>query len=1111
MIFVRQNTISKPCVLQELRPAELLNAGHPSSAQLHKVIFLCLFLLTPAGALARVNPLKVITERSLRSEIIIVMDTSGSMAWQPSPAYAVGADCGGERTGTVDLCGDGLCSGTEGSAANPCPTDCPVASHYTSTPGSTPACNPSHVHSSRIYMVKRVLRNLLPQLRKSASFGLVTFSQSGYYTYYRAQEGEPRKVSLFFSATEMNQLGAWDNHTERPRTHFTHLGNTYTLLSSAGLSVTQDSLYGREDDMSVERRFRWQDAGMTHINGGLTWKYRGSYYSYAMRPVDINQKSSLDTYQGPQFTDGVGQTWIYHRFNYQYTSQGIIAGSSGMIREPLSPESSQAAQDQVLYRILGQMNLAANGGLWAWGGTPTGSAIETAKEHYLHRQIGSGSFSSAGPDPAAACRPRFVLLLTDGQSNQGSSPAAATASLYNNAAFSQNPIKTLVVGLPGLPASAINELDHTADMGDDGIANSSKTAFFANDETALMTVLTDAFLEILQGDYTTTPPGVTTSGSSYVNNDVALVASTRYPGWKGRLRAVDLTSEDHTELWEAGELLSLRDYKTRRLFTGYPDSNVGLPIPLLAQDGTVNLQGGCAACGTVGVKDVWQASGATLPSDEEIQAVVLWLAGKEQEWKLGPILRSTPASVGPPPPYNSASGHDLFRKQHASRERLIYITSNRGLLHAFRALNGDEVFAYVPPNLWPTIHSLWKRGGQDTDPADFRWVLASSPRVEDIPPQMIPQSWSTQLVLTMGPGAKAYVVLDITNPVHCSALQCSLEDPPLRILAHSRDLGINQQLGETWSVPAVYYDQDDTSPHQLAARMGMGSGYGDGVQGDYYHAFSSLMDPLSSVLHDGSGAVVDYAVLASTTAAVDREKGRQVIATYQGDLNGRMVRYQKGDPALGSEALIAKDSTRPFYYSPAALHTGGGTVLLAAATGSHEEQNPPANVESLLHILEESGGKITSSGSRLRCKVSDLCAGNSGCPEATPDNCKAPSSQATPVAAPLLLNNKVVSGTTQQEAFFLFYDPPTSVCSTGSSWLIRMATSDGQQQLLSSFEYQGVRATGLSLVGGRIDIAITRTGNKGEKAGVYSVLNNIDKAAGKGKSPFIETWREMSE
>ncbi len=1073
----------------------------PRTRHLLLYIGLLIGALAPAHGEARQNPLRVITERMMRVEILIVLDTSGSMAWYPSPAYAVGSDCGGDRRGSVDLCGDGMCSGSEGSASNPCPADCNLSNADSPGAGAAPSCHPSYPKNSRMFIVKRVLRNLLPDLTESASFGLLTFSQSGYYHYSREVYGAGRKVAIFLSHVELKHLNAWDGTNQRPLQTFLRHGVTYSLLSASGMPVTQDSLYARADDVSQEQRFRFSSAGLAHADGTHTWRYRGSYYVYEQRATDHQITVTTKDYRGPQFVDGAGTAWVHNRFDYHYASRGISAGSSGMVVEHLSPDPSSATQSQVLYRIFTRLNLASNGGLWAWGGTPTGPAIDAARQYFINRQTGSGVFASAGADPLAGCRPRYVLLLTDGQSNAGTSPSVAASMLYRDPALGANHVKTLVVALPGLPSAAVSELDAIADMGDDGQANRSKTAFYAADETALVKVIEEAFLEMLQGDYTTTAPGVTTSGHHAISGDMALVPSTQYPGWRGQLRALDLTKEPPLERWNAGLLLQQRSYSDRKIFTGLPSSNGGLPIPLLSSQGVVNINGGCAGCGPVGVRQVWNSL-ATPPPDAQITAVVEWLAGKGRGWKLGPIISSAPASVGPPPKYDGVAGHDVFRKRYGNRERLVYVTSNDGLLHAFRSRDGSEAFAYVPPNLWPKIHALWRQGGQAPNPASFRWLLASSARVEDAPPSNVTSSWSTHLLLTMGPGDRAFAVLDITNPSRCTALDCTLNASPFRIVAHSRDMAMDTVLGETWSVPTFFYSYPTASTP--TGRVGMGSGYGPGSAGDYYLYFASLYGSPSSAQHSSSGALVDFAVISNTAAAVDKTNGKAVIATYQGDLNGRLVRYDKGQATSGA-AIISAGATSPFYYSPAVYHLGNSSVLLAAASGSQDEEQTTTS-EATLYLRSETGGVVDESRHNFTCPVSAICSGISPCPSAVPANCAAPSSRARPVGPPLLLKNKLNRTSYQYEAFYLVYDPPSTACQTGSSWLIRVATEGTSQKLISATEYAKIRASGLSLAGGRIDLAVSRIGTNGDDSNVFTVMSSITNYH-TGITPYVENWR----
>ena len=1063
-------------------------------------------LLWPASVEARLDPLRPITERLLRAEILIVLDTSGSMAWYPSPALTVGSDCGGDRRNSVDLCGDGLCSGSEGSSANPCAADCNISQSRDRAAGSPPACRPDQAQNSRMFMVKRVLRNLLPGLQRSASFGLVTFSQSGYHRYAPQRRGASKKVAIWLSRHELQQLGAWDSANARPAPGYTRHGVRYTLLSAAGMPVTADSLYARADDLSRERRFAFSSAGLTHSDGTHTWRYRGSYYVYDQVAADHRSAVTVLDYRGPQFVDANGTTWVHNRFDHRYSAQGISAGSSGVVVEPLWPDPSVTAQQQSIQRIFARLNLARNGGLWAWGGTPTGAAITTAGAHLLDRQLGRGRFSSVGPDQLSGCRPRFVLVLTDGQSNAGTRPDQATAALYRSSALGSNHVQTLVIGLPGLPTAAVSELDAMADMGDDGKANNSKTAYYAADETTLVKVVKEAFFEMVQGDYSTTAPGVTTSGEHVVSGDVALLPSTSYPGWRGQLRALDLVATPARERWDAGRLLQQRSHSDRRLYTGLPGTNGSDPVPLLSTTGEVNLAGGCGGCGPAGLRQVWSAVDSP-PSDVEIRALVLWLAGKGRSWKLGPILRSSPATVGPPPRRSSLAGHDSYRRQQRDREQLVYITSNEGLLHAFRAADGSEAFAYVPPNLWPKIHALWKQDGQDPDPAAFRWILASSPRVEDIPPPGPGHTWTTQLMLTMGPGDPAYVVLDITNPSTCDALSCRLNSPPFRVMVHSRELATGPVLGETWSVPAIFYGF--SGGVSVSARAAMGSGYSPGSEGHHYLHLASLGSAPTAARHVATGAQVDFALVADTAAAVDEDAGRTVIATYQGDLNGRLVRYPAGRASSGTVILNA-GSQNPFYYSPALRHLGNRRVLVATASGSADEQRHPASSRTTLYVRAETDGAVDGSSHRMSCPASEICSGYPPCPTDLPPGCQAPGKQARPVGPPLLLNNKLADNSSQLEVFYLLYEPAATICQVGTSWLVRLATGASTQKVLEVTRYNGVRASGISMAGGRIDLAVSRIGTNGARSAVFTVTGNLLEG-GVESPPHVESWRAVKE
>lgn len=1072
-----------------------------------------LVVLPTRDAGARLDPLRVITEQLVQAEVIIVLDTSGSMM-SPVTASGGGTDCGGDMTGYSDFCGDGICDGSEGTSYNRCLADCGLTGNPQVPAGNPMVCSSYGVHASRMYITKRVLRSIIPDLRRSMSFGLVTFNQTGYFRYYRGISGITEKVSWFVTPTEMEAMGAWDSTNKRPKTTFTWHGTTYTLLSSAGMTYGVDSLYQRMDNLAETKRINFATAGQIYSDGIYAWKYAGSYYTYTQVPIDTNTANSSveTTYKGPQFVDGAGNVWVHNKIAYS-GSNYISASSGSRVVVPLASPSNTTNTDAALAQVMGRLNMAKWGGLYASGGTPTSTAISTAWDLFKARLLGISPYTSA--DPLAACRPRYALVLTDGY-HSGTHPASTIASMYADPLFAGSPIKTVVVGLPGLPSSAMTSLDAMADAGDDGNRyNHSATAKFANNESDLARVVKEALFEMVKGDYPTTSSGTTTSGTSTTTGDVALIPSTEYPGWKGHLRAMDLTLTPPAQLWDAGKQLNSMEYKNRRLFTGYPNSNSGTPVPLLALDGTVNWDGSC--CGGVGIQHVWSDVEPSLDMTDinvknTIVSTIYWIVGKDRPWRLGPLLRSTPATIGPPPFYRSVSNHGVFEKLHAARETLIYITSNDGILHAFRSNDGTEAFGYVPPNLWPKIRQLYRNGGHPIDPNQFQWILASSPRVEDMPPITPPKSWKTQLVQGMGPSEPGWVALDISNPSVCTVMSCQINDPPFYILEHSRDYSMSSVMGEQWSVPALFFGYPGTATVHPVGRMGMGSGYSPsaGTEGDYYNYLGLLWDKttLASKQHPSTGAKVDFAVLADTTASVDYNNRRAIIATYQADPTGRIYRYDKG-ATTSRVAVLDAGLDNPFYYSPAAFHKGGSEVLLTAVSGSQDEPSPPTSEEATIFVRSETNGSVDAINARLDCPVSDICSQSSGCPATVPTSCSAPTSNAKPTSPPLLLQNKLTSTSNQYEAFYLFYDPPSTVCQQGSTWLIRMTIDGPSQSLISATQYVGVRGTGLTVVGGGLDVVITQVGRGTTAASATPVTNNIAKGALVGDAPYVEVWREV--
>ncbi|XOV90346.1 MAG: PilC/PilY family type IV pilus protein [Pseudomonadota bacterium] len=143
------------------------------------------------------------------------------------------------------------------------------------------------------------------------------------------------------------------------------------------------------------------------------------------------------------------------------------------------------------------------------------------------------------------------------------------------------------------------------------------------------------------------------------------------------------------------------------------------------------------------------------------------------EGRLGDIVHSSPIFVGPPsrlgrtsPPYPQADLYTTFAASNGSRQDVLYVSANDGMLHGFNADTGDEIFAYVPDNLMTDDFSR-----NITNLLDFnyqhKYFVDLTPAVNDIYIDVDGvggKEWATVLIGGHGAGAKAYFALDVTDP-----------------------------------------------------------------------------------------------------------------------------------------------------------------------------------------------------------------------------------------------------------------------------------------------------------------------------------------------------------
>jgi len=134
---------------------------------------------------------------------------------------------------------------------------------------------------------------------------------------------------------------------------------------------------------------------------------------------------------------------------------------------------------------------------------------------------------------------------------------------------------------------------------------------------------------------------------------------------------------------------------------------------------------------------------------------------------LGDIINSGVFYSGAPAGNISSSTYASFASTHAARTHAIFVGANDGMMHAFAATNGNELFAYIPswiaPKMAALTHASYVNAHQsfvDGTPVVADAEVGSAGTAAD---------WKTVLVGGTGGGGQGVFALNVTSPTTFSA------------------------------------------------------------------------------------------------------------------------------------------------------------------------------------------------------------------------------------------------------------------------------------------------------------------------------------------------------
>ncbi len=272
------------------------------------------------------------------------------------------------------------------------------------------------------------------------------------------------------------------------------------------------------------------------------------------------------------------------------------------------------------------------------------------------------------------------------------------------------------------------------------------------------------------------------SGASLSSNSTKLETGTVtyqaqfFSGvWRGELNAYAVDPNtgalSTSPIWSAGS--HLPGWASRNIHFHYPAGTGSAAHPLFTWDTLDASQKTALASATI----VNYLRG---DRSQEIPTGTL----RKRDGLIGDIVQSQPVYVGQPiaqiysAGFTGASAYGAFVTDQSTRNAIIYVGANDGMLHGFNAGTGAETYAFIPNRV---ILNGLKTLSQPS--YTHHYFVDGELTVADV---YIGSAWKTVLIGTLGRGGPGLFALDVTDP---NNVQFLWEKTATEIPALGRNLG----------------------------------------------------------------------------------------------------------------------------------------------------------------------------------------------------------------------------------------------------------------------------------------------------------------------------------
>lgn len=666
-----------------------------------------------------------------------------------------------------------------------------------------------------------------------------------------------------------------------------------------------------------------------------------------------------------------GRPFVRFRINYEDVEQGADHDMDAIVRYTLKVNANQTLTIELISEY------AAGGiihhmGYVISGTTKDGVYLEvrdkdTAEsgdfKYFLDTPQGFDAGACAGASPPTACSNPLPLYS---QRNFEVSTAASIATVLEN------------------------PLWYAAKYGSAGTREKGATSenyFLVTNAGKLEQQLDEAFARIMELGSSSVAT-VAASTSSRASNDTTYFQASFDPNdWSGDVLAKQLDEDNDPEndrlLWQASKQLPVP--AQRVIFTSHKDVESGATVgSFFTMDELTDAQKAHLGESVIEQQNILNY----LRGDRSNEKINEEAPGyRKREIAIGDIVNSNPLFVSKPKDmaYSArqsfmdisdkalpaeipgADTYSAFLEAHSTRQNMLYVGANDGMLHAFNADTGEEVFAYVPDAVFPKLSKLAASSYNNVVPSNHQYFVDGSPNVGEA---YFNDAWRSVLVATLGAGGRAVFAMDVTDPLGFDTGKVLWE--------------INES-----DVPELGYMVGQLTEQQVIGRTYsgdwvaiFGNGYDSGANESYKNL--NCDDPIAEnesrckALEEQIGAhllVVDIAtghviksIQASTgsktldarnglsSVAVIRDRNSTVVSIYGGDLQGNLWKFDfahtvpnswkiayNGSPLF--RATDANLNPQPIVAPPDVGQYKYGTRMIYFGAGQFMRVGDPENVQ----------------------------------------------------------------------------------------------------------------------------------------------------------------------